>query len=244
MSRASAPSATSSALLDHDRAGHERRGLFHRLGIVGADFGALGDELLHDGDGHAAADVVGVALEGEAEHADFLLAQDPERFADFLEEAFLLVGVDLLDFLQQREFVAEFARDADEGGDVLREARAAVADAGVEEGAADALVRAHAVGDALDVGAGGLADGGDGVDVGNLEGEEAVRGVLDQLGRVEVGDHDRRVEGLVDFASSGAMARSEETPTTMRSGFIKSSTAEPSRRNSGLLTTSMSAPGL
>ena len=73
----------------------------------------------------------------------------------------------------------------------------------LRKAAADALVRAHAVGDALDVGAGGLADGGDGVDVGDFQREEAVCGVLDQLGRVEVGEHDRRVEGLVDFPHRG-----------------------------------------
>ncbi len=106
------------------------------------------------------------------------------------------------------------------------------------------LSGAHAIGDPLDVRAGGLADRGDGVDVGNLEGEETVGRVLDQLGRVEVGEHDRRVERLRKSPSFAGTARSEETPTTMRSGFIKSSTAEPSRRNSGLLTTSMSAPGL
>ena len=35
-------------------------------------------------------------------------------------------------------------------------------------------------------------------------------------------------------------ARSEEAPMTTRSGFMKSSTATPSRRNSGLETTSNS----
>ncbi len=76
---------------DHPCLGNQGAGFFHRFRIVGADFGALGDELLDDGDGHAAADVVGIAFEGEAENADFFLPEDPEGLADFLEEAFLLV---------------------------------------------------------------------------------------------------------------------------------------------------------
>ena len=95
--------------LDHFAFGNEGLRFFHRLGIVSPDLGALGDELLDDADGDAAADVVGVALESEAEHADFLVAQDPEGFADFLEEALGLVGIDAFDFLEKMKRVAEFA---------------------------------------------------------------------------------------------------------------------------------------
>ena len=38
--------------------------------------------------------------------------------------------------------------------------------------------------------------------------------------------------------------RADNTPMTTRSGFIKSSTAKPSRKNSGLLTTSKSTLAL
>ena len=57
---------------------------------------------------------------------------------------------------------------------------------------ADAAVVAHAEGDVLDVGADRLAHGGDGVDEGDLRGEERVGGVLDRLGRRRVGDDHRR----------------------------------------------------
>ena len=61
----------------------------------------------------------------------------------------------------------------------------------LQELVADALVVAHAQHDVLDVGAHGLAHGGDGVDEADLRGEEGVGGVLDGLGRRRVGDDDR-----------------------------------------------------
>ena len=64
--------------------------------------------------------------------------------------------------------------------------------AGAEELGADALVVAHAEHDVVDVGADGLAHGGDGVDEADLGGQERVGGVLDRLGRGRVGDDRRR----------------------------------------------------
>ena len=115
------------------------------------------------------------------------------------KEALLLRGVDPLHFLQQVERNAELFADRDEGGDVLRKTGAAVADAGVEKIAPDPPVHADAVGDFLDIRAARFADRGDGVDVGNLEREKGIGGVLDQLGAVDIGDENRRHERLVNF---------------------------------------------
>ena len=82
---------------------------------------------------------------------------------------------------------------------ILRKTTAAEADAGVEKPAADALVQADARGDFLHIRAGGLANGGDGVDVGNFQREKGIRRVLDQFGGIDVGDDDRRVERRVNF---------------------------------------------
>ncbi len=148
-------------------------------------------------DGGRFADVVGLALEGEAEDAEPLAAQGPEGGAHLAEEALLLLGVDLLDFGEEAEVDAELLGDGAEGGDVLGEAGAAVADAGAEESGADAAVEAHAAGDLFDVGVGGFAEVGDGVDEGDLEREKGVGGVLDDLGALGGGEQKgRRVATL------------------------------------------------
>ncbi len=56
-----------------------------------------------------------------------------------------------------------------------------------------------AVGHLLHVRAGGFADGGDGVDVGNLQREKRIRRVLDEFGGIDVGDDNRRVERRVNL---------------------------------------------
>ena len=149
------------------------------------------------------AHVVGVLLERQAEHADFFVLQHPERVGDFFDEAVHLVGVDALDFLEQLEIVADLLGNFDERAQVLRKTTAAETDAGVEEPAADALVQADALGDFLHVRAGGLADVGDGVDVGNFQREKGIRRVLDEFGGVDVGDDDRRVERRVNLLHRG-----------------------------------------
>ena len=70
---------------------------------------------------------------------------------------------------------------------------------GVEKVPADASVHPDAVGHFFHVRAARFADRGDGVDVGNLQREEGIGGVLDQLRAVDVGDEDRRHERLVDL---------------------------------------------
>ena len=163
-------------------------GALHGGGIVGGDGAAFGQQHLDEVDGGRFADVVGLALEGEAEHAEALAAQRPQGGADLGEEALLLLGVDLFDLGEQAEVDAELLGDGAEGGDILGEAGAAVADAGAQEAWADAAVETHAAGDLLDVGVGGLAEVGDGVDEGDFERQEGVGGVLDDLRRLGGGD--------------------------------------------------------
>ena len=107
--------------------------------------------------------------------------------------------IDPLHFLQQIERHAELLADGDERGDVLWETGAAVADAGVEKISPDTPIHADAVGHFFDVGAARFADRGDGVDVGNLEREKRIGGVLDQLRAVDVGHENRRHERLVNL---------------------------------------------
>lgn len=131
---------------------------FHSFGVVSGDDGTVVDEGLDEVDGDAAADVVGIGFEADAPDGEFFVFEDPESFADAVEEALELVFVDFLNFFEEVEGGAELFSDGDEGGEVFREAGAAVADACVEEAASDAFVHADAFGDFFDVGAADFAD--------------------------------------------------------------------------------------
>ena len=88
------------------------------------------------------------------------------------------------------------ARGAHQRQAVLGEARAAKAGPGMQKLAADAAVEADAAGHVLDVGADRLAQIGDLVDEGDLGREKGVGGVFDQLGGLDVGEHDRRLDQI------------------------------------------------
>ena len=171
--------------------------------VVGGDGAAFGEQHLDQVDGGGFADVVGLALEGEAEDGEAFSAQRPEGGADLGEEALLLLGVDLFHLGEEVEVDAELVGDGAEGSDVLGEAGASVTDSGAEEAGADAAVEAHAAGDLLDVCAGGLAEVGDGVDEGDFEGEECVGGVLDDLRRLGGGEQQGRRGGGGAAAGDG-----------------------------------------
>ena len=138
------------------------------------------------------ADVVGAALEGQAEHAEVLAAQGPERAAHFAQEALALIFVDAHDFIEQAEVVAALAGHGAKCHDIFGEAGSAVADAGIQEPRPDARVGSDAVDDLIHIGAHGFADRGHGVDEGNLHGQESVGGVLDQLRALGAGHDDGR----------------------------------------------------
>ncbi len=95
---------------------------------------------------------------------------------------------------------------------------------------------------------------GDDVCITDFQSEERIRRVLNELGAVDGGDEEFSLvawragpimhgaketpleNGTVDSRSSAAEEGSS-TPTTMRSGWKKSATAVPSRRNSGFEAT-------
>ena len=87
---------------------------------------------------------------------------------------------------------AEPARRVAQGRDVLRKARAAVAEAGLQEVAADAPVAADAVADALDVGAGGRGERRDLVDEADARRQHRIGRALGQLGTARVHRQHRR----------------------------------------------------
>ena len=138
---------------------------------------------------------------------------------------------------ERAELAAERGRRLDQGVGVLREARAAVPEAGVQERGADPRVEAHPLHHLVDVAAGELAQVGDLVDEGDLRGQERVGRVLDDLGRVDVRDDHRPLERRVELEQRHRhllAGRADDDPV----GAELSSIAEPSRRNSGFETTS------
>ena len=91
--------------------------------------------------------------------------------------------------------------------------------------------------DLADVGADLLADVGDLVDERDLGGEEGVRSELDHLRGGDVGADDRAAERLIELRRPGPRPQADcgsDSRSRSRSGRRKSSTADPSLRNSGL----------
>ena len=81
--------------------------------------------------------------------------------------------------------------------------------------AADPFVEADAFCDLLDVGADGLAEIGDFVDVGDLERQKRIAGIFDEFRRPAIGEEDRRLvqkERPIDVAHhrAGAIVRSAD----------------------------------
>ena len=98
---------------------------------------------------------------------------------------------------------------------MARQATAAVADAGPQEVAADALVQAHRVGHHRDVGAHLLTHVRDLVDERDLGRQEGVAGVLDHLRAGRIGAHDDGVEVAVELGHGitvGILVRADHDP--------------------------------
>src|SRR5207302_792116 len=145
--------------------------------------------------------VIGLSLEGQAEDADTFAAEGPEGGADLIEETPLLLAIDLFDFGEEAEVDAQLLGYRTEGGDVFWEAGATVANPWPQEFGADAAIEAHAARHLLDIGVGGLAEIGDGVDERDLHRKEGVGGMLDDLGALRGGHQKGR--WLVDVAEAG-----------------------------------------
>ena len=163
------------------------------LGVEDVDLGPLLEQIADDEHRRGLADVAGVLLEGISEDGHLLAGGGVEHLGHhLLREALLLVVVHEDDLVPVGGALVEAVglAEVDEVEDVLLEAGAAEADGGLEEAAADAVVLADGTADLGHVGAGGLAEGRDGVDGRHALGEEGVGNELGQLRRPEVGGQD------------------------------------------------------
>ena len=85
----------------------------------------------HQIDGHGRTNVIRVWFKCQAPDRDLFLPQNPERFADQLQEALFLRRVYALHFLEQIEWHPELFADRDESRDVFRETGTAISNPGV-----------------------------------------------------------------------------------------------------------------
>src|SRR5258708_37776322 len=135
---------------------------------------------------------------------------------------------------------------------VLGKTETSIAEACVEELAANARVEAHGMGDFLDVGADFFAEIGDDVGVTDFQRKKRIRSVLDELGAVDGGDEEFGFvargagavvhwaaealfeNGAVDFAEfrgGGGILDADDDAVRMEKG--KNSGGFPEKRRSG-----------
>ena len=168
--------------------------LFHADGIVRPHLGAQVEQPGHQRDRRRLAHVVGVGLEGQAEHGDGLAAQAAAGgIGDLARHRALAVVVDRQHRLDdpQRHVVIE--RDLHQRAGILWKTRAAEAGAGMQEFRADAIVEPDAARDFLHIGADLFGQIRDLVDEGDLGGEKRIGRVFDQLRGAPLGKHQRRL---------------------------------------------------
>ncbi|TVU44955.1 hypothetical protein EJB05_04419, partial [Eragrostis curvula] len=167
--------------------------VLRHLGVVDADLGLVTQETLADVDGRGLPGVTGVLLEGEAEDGDLLAGHGVEHGGhDAVDEAALLVVVDLDHLLPVVGHLGQAVALADvhQVQNVLLEAGATKANTGVQELGANPGVLAHGVSHFRHIGAGGLAECGDGVHRGDPLRQERICSKLGKLSRPQVGGED------------------------------------------------------
>ena len=145
------------------------------------------------------AEVVGARLERQAEEGDPAI---PELAAgqrgQSLDELGALIVVDPVDGGQERGLDPDPRRVADGLGDLVREAGATVADAGLEEAAADPRVVGHRADDLVDSTAVRVAQPRELVGERDLRRQEEVGTELRQGGIDAAQDDDRGIDPVVD----------------------------------------------
>lgn len=185
--------------------------LVHSDRVVYLHMAACLQEALDEHEGRCLAHVVGLGLEGqspERHHAPLEVAV--EVVQELLEEDPLLPLVHPIHRLEHLHGVACALGGLDERLDVLGEARPAVATAWVEELAPDARIAADAAAHHVDIRPDEFAKVGDIVHEGDARGEHGIGGVLNHLGRSDVGEDDTltlQEEGLVEAAHDLLHAR-------------------------------------
>ena len=167
--------------------------VFSDLGVIDAEQGLVAQQAMADVDGGGFSRVARVLLEGESQHGDLFPGDGVEHGRHHaLHESRLLVVIDRHDLFP---VVGDFGEavalaDVDQVEDVFLEAGATEAHTGVKKLGADSGVFPNRVGYLVDVGAGGFAERGHGVDGGDSLRQERVGGQLGELRGPQVGCDD------------------------------------------------------
>jgi hypothetical protein len=174
--------------------------------VVGAHARAAREQQVHQRQARRLADVVGVGLEGEAPQRERASAQvRAEMRHDLVAEHALLPLVHRFHAAHDGGVVAHLARRVDQRLDVLREAGAAVAGAGVDEVVADPRIGADAAAHRLDVGAEPFGQVGEFVHEADPGRQHHVGRVLGEFRRAHV-----HVDDLVMIAVERRIQRIEQ----------------------------------
>ena len=171
--------------------------LVHGDRVVGGDGGAGSEEVGDQLTARRFAHVVGIGLEGEAPEREVPALEVVETALDLAAQDVFLGVVGFLDGGQHLEGdVGVVLGGLDQRLDVLGEAGAAVAAAGVEEVVADARVGADALADHLDVGTEHFGEVGEFVHEADARRQHGVGGILGEFGTLDVGDDQAFVVAL------------------------------------------------
>ena len=163
----------------------------HRHRIVDLHLASALHQFAGDVDGRGFAQIVGIGLEGQAQQTDGAAFQDLQFTQQLLHHALALAPVHFARRFDDRHADVVLLGRRNQRRRVLAEARAAPADSGLQEARSDAGVQADSLGHLRNIGAHFLRQQADFVDVGNLGCEKRIGGILDQLGRSEIGGNQR-----------------------------------------------------
>ena len=133
---------------------------------------SFAQQVCHQLDCHRRTNVVCVRFECEAPDCNPLFPQHPQRFPDRLQKTLFLSIVYALHFLKQIERSAKSLADRNERSDVFGKTGTAVSNSRLKKIAPDPMIHSNSVGDFFDIGAAGLANRRDRVDIGNFQGQK------------------------------------------------------------------------
>mmetsp|Transcript_1111 Transcript_1111/g.2346 ORF Transcript_1111/g.2346 Transcript_1111/m.2346 type:complete len:283 (+) Transcript_1111:206-1054(+) len=159
------------------------------LRIVHMDFGLLQDKIANNEQGRSFANVAGVLLKRKSKNGNLLASNGVEHGVNhLLREALLLVVVHKNDLVPILSTFLQSVRLAkiDQVENILLKARSTKSNGRVEETLSDTVVHSNGTGDFRNIGSGGFAQGGDGVDGRHTLGEEGIGNQLRQLRRPKV----------------------------------------------------------
>ena len=154
-----------------------------------------------DVNGRGLPNVVGVGFESQSQNADLLALQTSQLALDPAEDPLFLPSIDFDHGFRQPLRRFQLPAGPGQRHQILGKAGAPEAGTRMQKLGADPLVEPHGPGHVMDVGSDFLAQVGHLVDKGDLGRQKGIAGILDEFGRLQAGDHKRRliqVEGAID----------------------------------------------